>query len=362
MSSRSSSFGVFVALAALLALSGLSFWGARAGEPGGGRSIRFSEPKSDEIATNLNQLTSRKDSLKPFDEDIHQTFQSLFPAGSLDGVPAAPIPPPSSSIIQSKRVKELLEKRRNRNDYLWMTPEDMMTAPTLEEILKVPEYGPDGQEKKKETAFDRYYERLEKKPAPRNSASSSFGDDDVLGVFGKPSPRQGPGERDDLNLPPELKNSAQALKRLFEEDSDNKGTEAGAAPSSQYADVFGFGNPTASREKDLNHKRVMDEFRTILDPNWRPAAGLESSVPFGDSLEPARPTVSSSPAITPSVPMKAFDDALTPAAPITAPQAPADPTVQALKAYQPTPVLPKTDAPKTAPPRPTFEFPRRPGI
>jgi hypothetical protein len=365
MSFLASNLKALLALATLLALNGLLSFDARAGDPLDSRAIRFSDPKSDEVSTNLNQLASKKDNLKQFDEDVHKTFRSLFPMGSLDGEPATPLPVPNSSAIQSKRARELLEKRKNRND--WLNPDDMVSGPTLEEILKVPEYGLDGQEKKKQTALQRYYERLENKPA-KASANTSVGDDEMFSsigkAFGKTTVRQDPLGREDSKLPPELKNSAQALKRLFEEDQGEKVPDSTTGRSSFYSDIFGLGNPMPAQDQELEHKRVMDEFRTILDPSWRPASGLYSFQPAGDSFAPARPSLTptaGSNLLAPT-PRGSPDAALTPITPASVPLPPADATEEVFKQYRTTPAVPKVEAPKLAPPRPTFEFPKRPGI
>ena len=139
---------------------------------GRGRSIEFSAPRSDEVTTNLHQLTSKKDSLRQLEEDLYKPLQSFAPRGSLDGVIAPPVRPPSTTVIQSKRAKELLERRKN---WIFMTPEDLMNGPTTEQLLKTPEYGADGKEKEERPAFERYYERLgEKRPAGQAKEEDVF--------------------------------------------------------------------------------------------------------------------------------------------------------------------------------------------
>src|SRR6266545_4157719 len=63
------------------------------------RSIEFSAPKNDSGSTNLNQLGSKKNSLKELEEDLFGPLQSLQPRGSLDGVIAPPaIRPPVNAL------------------------------------------------------------------------------------------------------------------------------------------------------------------------------------------------------------------------------------------------------------------------
>src|SRR5512137_1118385 len=103
----------FCSGAAALAVSGVLVGSAQAGSRESGRSIEFSAPRSDEVTTNLHQLTSKKNGLKQLEEDLYRPLQSFAPKSSLEGVVAPPVRPPSSSVIESKRVKELLERRKN---------------------------------------------------------------------------------------------------------------------------------------------------------------------------------------------------------------------------------------------------------
>ena len=58
-------------------MSGLLVCSAQTGGKERGRPIEFSEPRSDEVTTNLHQLTSKKDGLKQLEEDLYQPLQSV---------------------------------------------------------------------------------------------------------------------------------------------------------------------------------------------------------------------------------------------------------------------------------------------
>ena len=87
MSFRLSSLRIWFGLTAV-AMSGLLLCSALAGEKQRGRSIEFSQSKSDEVTTNLHQLTSKKDSLKQLEEDLYAPLQMFAPKSSLEGVVA----------------------------------------------------------------------------------------------------------------------------------------------------------------------------------------------------------------------------------------------------------------------------------
>src|SRR5712672_4641929 len=97
----------FLMLILALALDG------RAAETPHGRPIEFSDPKSTDIATNLNQLNSRRSGLRDLEDDLKSFQQSLFLRGSLDGVGAPQMHPIPTPTIRIKQVKELLERNKN---------------------------------------------------------------------------------------------------------------------------------------------------------------------------------------------------------------------------------------------------------
>ena len=142
-------------------MSGLLVCNAQtAGQGAAGGPLNFPCPESEEVTTNLQQLMGQPDDLKQLEEELYRPLQSLAPESSLDGVVDLPTRPPATSVVQNKRVKDLLERRKN---WVFMSPEDLLAAPTVDEILKAPERGPDGKEQKELPAFERYYKRLNTK-------------------------------------------------------------------------------------------------------------------------------------------------------------------------------------------------------
>lgn len=366
MSFRRSILKALLVIGVVTASSGILVSNAAAGGADRGRSIGFSTPKSDELSTNLHQLTSKKDSLKQLEEDAYKTFQAFTPGGSLDAVAVNPIRPPATPAVPSKRLKEKLDRQKN---LLWMTPDDLMAKTSVEEILKVKEYGPDGREKNDKPSMERFYDHMgdQTKTKPANSFNSLVSNDDeeATSLFGSKQPHDR-ALGSDMILPGDLKDSAQALKKLFDDDSDEKIN--GPKPvRPTFNNAFGLSDPTLlSREKELEHKKVMDEFRTILDPAWRPTAGADSLQPFDNALDtPRSKPILPSAVSGPGQPQRSLSEMLTgPVAPVApvAVQAPADVNVQALGQYNSMPAIQKIELPKQGPTKPTFEFPKRPGL
>lgn len=141
------------------------FSGSLQAQQSRGRAIHFSDPKADTASTNVNQMGVRNSGLKNLEDDLFRPLQSFSPKSSLDGV-AAPLPPPhvTRPVVPSQRARELMDRRRN---WVFTQPEDSIPGLTAEEMFNLREYDEDGQEKKKLSAVEEYYERLYRE---RNSA------------------------------------------------------------------------------------------------------------------------------------------------------------------------------------------------
>ena len=350
MSCRLSSLGIGCALA-VLAWGGLSLCTAHAGGKERGRAIQFSEPKSDELTTNLHQLSSRKDSLKQLEEDLSKSLQPFSSRGSLDAVAEPPPRQPSGPVVPSKRAKELLERRKN---YIFMNPEDLVREPTAEEILKIPEYGPDGQEKSKVSALEHYYQRQDAKRA----ATRKMGQIKDEALYGTPGSWNSGGNtaaRDELNLPASLRASEETLKRYLGSDSDDS-TTAPTHKRNPYSDIFGLGEPGAVQDDSFKatRKSVWDTGGTY-NPS-RPVFGTEFGV-VDTSPHPPQPMTTLSP-----LPAEKPHEApqLGAINPVFVPTGPPDVNAQVGAPPSLVPVIPKAEVPKATVTTPTFSAPRRP--
>jgi hypothetical protein len=354
MSFRLSSLRIGFGLLAVAA-SSLLLCSAQGGGKERGRSIDFSEPKSDEITTNLHQLTSKKDSLKQLEEDLYQPLQAFTPKSSLEGV-VAPLPrPPAVSAIQNKRVKELLERRKN---WVFMTPEDLLSGPTVEEILKSPQYEKNGQEKKELPPLERYYQRLSAKRTGRINPSQSTSDD----LFGTPkasNSRDQIDSGDDANLPSGLRESALALKQLAAPDTSGD-PFALSAPRNSFSDTFGLDGNALPKEEVLAHKKYMDEYRSLVDPGWQRPDAANPVNPLPNLANTARPTGNPAAGLgglpSPAA-HKGLEAQLDITHPLLGPPGLPDVNAQALGQPRSAPDLPTVESPKMV--APTFTAPKR---
>jgi hypothetical protein len=353
LSTLRSRFGL-AALAASAVLVGSAQAGSRRGV---GRPIEFTEPRSYEVTTNLNQLTSKKDSLKQLEEDLYRPVQSFTPKSSLDGVMAPPLRAPAPSAIQSKRAKELLERRRN---WVFMSPEDLFAAPTVEQILKAPDYGPGGLEKKEMPTLERYYHSLAPK-RPARTSSDTAKEDELFNVAKKSTAPEAVPENDDSDLPAGLKESADALKNLFQTGKSDSPLSQGATPTS-FSDPFGLASRVRTDEQTLAHKQLMDEYRTLLDPISHPPAvpnAAGSAFALSDTAPSTPEPVAALPSIPTPNPRKSLDSLLNAANPLLGPAPLPDVNAKALGQTRPASALPKVEERRPKPTAPDFTAPRR---
>ena len=336
-------------------LCALAICGAVAADRKPSRPIEFTAPRSDEVTTNLHQLSSKKDSLKLLEEEIHEPFLSLNPKSSLEGV-TAPLPRrPAPALINSKRAKDLLERRQN---WIFMRPEDLAAEPTVEDILKAPDFGTGGREKDDLGAMGQYYRRL----ANKNAASKRPGqsaDDDLFGPPRKPNPADETAAQNDSNLPPELKESTQTLKKMFDIDKTGEPSARGVTRSS-FADPFGVGVSTPSKEQVLEHKKYMDDYHTLVDPTWHPAATPNPfNLPGGPSAtpQPGRNPASGFANSTSLAPHHGLDAQMDVVNPLLGPVGLPDLNARAVGQPRSALALPTFEAPKVV--APTFTAPKR---
>lgn len=305
--------------------------------------------------TNLHQLTIKKDGLKEMEEGVYRPLPSSTSQSSLDGV-AAPLPSsPAPTVIQSQRVKELLERRKN---WVFMRPEDLLAEPTLGETLRVPEYGKDGREKQPVPALERYFERLATK-RPAADRPDQLKDADLLGPVKKSSSGDETAAQDDSDLPSGLKESAQALKKMFEPDTGGGLSARGGTPS-RFSDPFGLGDSTLSKEQVLEHNKLMDQYNLVLDPSWhRATAANPFNQPFGlpeagQLKKSPAASLASSPSPAPHTGLDAQMDVRNP---MLGPAGLPDVNARALGQTRPALALPSAEAPKVV--APAFTAPRR---
>jgi hypothetical protein len=324
--------------------------------PRRGRSIEFSEPRSDVVSSNLNLVGTRRHTLSSVEQELKKPFELLNPADdSLSSVLVPPVRRTFPSPARTKRLKEQLEKR---DEWMFLEAEDYGGELTPEDMLGVPEYDSNGELKRPRTAFERYYERREKERAAATNElratgvvgwsekDRALGESKELGLYGDSSPF-GSGITD----------TERTMKRLSNTDEDSTSTSEAVAPKS-FSEFFGFGkteSPNNAQEAARAHQARMEEFKQFLDtrslssPTLAPGSPLAPppSAQFGglgafsDKGQPG----ALSPALSSSSPLSPL------------PSLPSLPTSPGLPTWQSPPPAPPP--PHVTLPQSTFSLPQR---
>jgi hypothetical protein len=143
-----------VCLAAVVCSAARSAWAPPVRR---GPSIQSSEAKNDTVSTNVSVLTEKNNNnLLRLEEDLSRPFQML--GRDAAGGSARMLPrPPAGPVIQSKQVRELLDRQKN---WVFTKPEDQVSGLTGEEMMGMPPLDEEGREKSEKPTFERYFEDL----------------------------------------------------------------------------------------------------------------------------------------------------------------------------------------------------------
>jgi hypothetical protein len=354
MHHRFSGFSGAPILVALL-VGGMLRGGMEARAQSRGRAIEFSEPRTTQVLTNLNQLREKKDNPRPFEED--REFRG-FDRSSLQGVPAPVYRLQANPLIMNARVRELLDKRKN---WIFANPDDPTPGTTAESIFNLREFDTSGNEKKKSSVVELYIER-QKSGTTKNQGTK---DSELNSASrGKDSLSDLPPLADDATLPVSLRRAQQELQRNLL-DSERTQRIFGEAPTpTSFSDMFGLGNRETLKDPRDPSKDLNPEFHPILGgPN---APGINSLAPLSQWTSFQDPRAVSAPVNTMESLVPETVKAPTPAESVSSISAGAAlPDFGARSVSQWNPMaspLPQVEAPKIAPPVSMPDFPRRKGI
>jgi hypothetical protein len=351
-------FSLLICLvAASLATGGRLVCDAQPTSPGRGKRIEFSAPKRDGTGTNWNQLMKRPEGLKQLEEEVYRSGRPMSPESSLDGEIALPNRPSANSAIQNKRLKELMDRRKN---WVFMTPEDFFGTPSAEGNLKSPSFRPDGKDAKDGPLLERYYDRVTRGRSEANNPAQAR-DEESYAAPSRSNPRDETSGQDDSDLPSNIKERAESLKKMLG-TTGNDNPFVPEATHGTLSDIFGLGEKTLTKDQIQDHKKYLDEYHSVLDPAWHPpaVAGLGNPLDnLGSLVAPvARPTPAL-PSVSSPVLNRGFDSPASVLNPVLGPPGLADVNAQAFGHSMPAAALPVTQPTRATPVIPSFEAPRR---
>lgn len=346
----------FTAGLVLIAWGAATAWAGQPGEfdrrkapPKKVATVDFTERGAAVTGTNApGAVALPAPTLGGLDQAVRKPFEIFKTDDALNGAftPPRRLPP---TLPKSKHARQLEERKKN---WAFSTPEEIYGLPTPEELMDLPEFGPDGELKKPKTTFERYLDRMDQSRATSatNQAGSNPGPDWMR-----------PGEREDKAAADTAEKSPAAADG---EETSLLTAESKRTPAFDYVKPLGdpnsaisYGDGTfnfsssGSLEKpavvrDTARDLRMQEFKQkLLDPrsatvsSWNvsaptPLASPASVAPFSSGLSagslyaprPISPPTAL-PSVAPAAPVASyFTPALTPAPAAAAPRQPVAPT------------------------------------
>jgi len=306
--------------------------------------IIFAEPRSTTATSNFNEIATQMPVFQTPGKELKKP-SDIFDSGEGFTTPSMPqLPRPK---VSSKRLKEFLDKGNNRG---LQTPEELATEMTAEAIFKIPEFDRDGQDKKKKTWMERGYDRLEREHL--GTTNQMKGED----LLGQKEEHEGRDERTPLGTekPSDMTGQIKALtwKPLLGEDSSSA-LNPDLNKSGSLSDGFGFANveaPVESPEAARARETRWQNYRQLLD-----SGALSPPVPASPALNFFKNAPAPTHDLSPSQGLDAFPGTSPriswPTAPVSAPLG-FPGSFGNSQSLTPPP-------PRTLPPAPTFELPKR---
>jgi len=240
------------------------------------RAIEFSETNNTEVLSKLNQLNNESETARGL-QDEWKPWNS----GSIDDrasrAPGAQYAPPSSARIPTRRLKDLLERRKS-----W-TSDDLLPGNSAGDWWQSSTFGEDGKDKNK-SSIKQFSETLTGHDKPRSKQSFEKDDDQRdsqkhLGLNPDLT------SLDDPTVPGGIRDATRKLTERLGNTSTKNGF--GRAPLD---DFFGLSSQTLSRDQADEQKAYIDKYRTdvlrgqsVFSPQGSP------SNPLLNPLAPADP-------------------------------------------------------------------------
>jgi hypothetical protein len=255
---------------------------SRAEEPAPRRAtpIIFSDPKSDSVSSNLNQLSRKNKSsaITDLESGLSKPFEVFDSVPSADGFQGTPykfnLPAPT---LSNKKLKDLLDKQIEQS---YLLPDGKDDSPAGDELLGREEdpFTPAG--RKLETRLDRYYDRIDRS---RSGMTNEVRKSDSLGD------KKGADEKEELSredfnglFNKKLPSSVRSLPQATNSTSEGGWLMSEKRQPKAFSEIFGLNDVTpartAAREQDKDVR--LNEFKRLLDgPAYSPRNDFNGALP-----------------------------------------------------------------------------------
>jgi hypothetical protein len=350
---RSKLSGAFLTATATVVVAGLGVWSGRADEKKAESSLQSLAPKNSEVITNAPALKSRQGGLKQWEQDLFRPFDAIAPKGSLDGgfVPEMPEPRGTPPVVESRRVKELLERRR---DWIFETPEEILSTPLTDDVLSRREKEKDKDDKSNLSPVERFYDRLynkNKKESTPGAKREGSSDSRKPGLLGDES------TEDDSDLPLGVQETQREMRKLLA--PRERKTDTPDPSERSFSDVFGLGKNTQTREEIEMQRERMDRYKQLVGLPVTPRTESDPLKQFRDIISPRNASLAPTMDTLGGLPQQNLLGAGLGSASALPNKSLLPEGAQIYTPPSLAPALPKIDPPKTLPPPVTFTAPRR---
>jgi len=262
--------------------------------PGGGRKIEFSDPGGSVVSSNLNAMMKGKAAFPSLGDELRMPAEVFQPGSSLQGIGGPMIQRAPSSAVNNKKLKELLEKRR---DWQFLEMEDYQSEQTIEQMLGITEYGASGELKEEKSPLQRYYERFDRANASATNRTRDDSEFDMELGFGRRDRGKEPNFLGKEREPREIADAEDPMKQMLRGTSANPLFPDKTRPTG-FSGMFGQSESwkTETSETRRAQDARLEEFRRMLDSQALPSlpsSSVSGVLPF----DPFKPVNSSTPTL-----------------------------------------------------------------
>ena len=330
------------------------------------KAVLVPDEATSEVNSNAPQTGIKKDGLKQVEDDLFKPLKKQFSLkSSLDAVFVPPQPRlRRDPVPQTKKEKE---EEAEKREWVFLSPEEVASGPSIEEIFNVPEYGPDGLEKKKLSPMERYIEKMDKNGNGETNSNAQARDSKGYTAANQSRAKEDAELVERSKHPKKVEESSfERMQKLFSANSEN--TSRIGASRGTVSDIFGTGDNKPSPEWTKGQKDRMDEFKQLSgfsSPSSATTLGFDPFASAKGLSDPVAKTAS---------PFAGMDAATAPKSssadpgwmkinPVSVPDFGSSkgfggPAFGGSSGFNPAPL--RQDTFNLAPPSPTFTAPKRP--
>jgi hypothetical protein len=190
--------------------------------------------------------------------------------------------------VNSKTVRELIEKQKKQNNWIYLEPEEMdELSKQAEQMFGTDQYDADGQPKKKLSPLENFWMKLQRQQSGATNevrrSDALIGNDDKNDKNDKDGQRSffsrgaNDGRTGEADISPNKSSASTPNSTFFSE----------ATKPRESSSFFSFASPLVAEKSEAREAR-MQEFKQLLDP--RPAvAGSPGRSDFFDSFSRPSP-------------------------------------------------------------------------